>query len=74
MSIINNIVTSSNNISLGEEQRPEWRETIAIELYKSYFHPLHWNSSLEYLEQLHQETIYEDKWLQTYNETSSDTI
>lgn len=73
--IINNIPIGNKNIinlaTYNGGNRPNWTTENQEELFYAYFEPLFF--ATEHLEVIHYVKTYEDLWLQTHRETSSNT-
>lgn len=74
--IINNIPIGSKQVihlqANGNIQRPNWTKDNQEELFYAYFEPLYFCT--EYLQLINEVNTYETLWLQTHNETSSNTL
>lgn len=74
--IINNIPIGSKQVvhlqAKDNIQRPNWTKDNQEELFYAYFEPLYFCT--EYLQLISEVNTYETLWLQTHNETSSNTL
>ena len=54
-------------------KRVKWTQSNSRELYISYFDVFNHNSSMEYLEMIHEAKLYEDLYYEIYIERTTET-